>query len=127
MAIRLSPWFTGQGLQPQNPIPQFSHIISELKKLDLAYLHLVEPRIAGKSAVDAVYTADTVTRKNDDLIELWGTQAPILLAGGFDTAKAKSVISEIYTAENVCVCFGRYFISNPDLAYRGEFPEAHPV
>lgn len=120
VGIRLSPWFLGQGLTPRDPVAQFTYIIEELKKLDLAYLHLVEPRIGGKSSIDAVYTADTVTRQNDGFVALWGAKAPILLAGGFDEGKARHVVSDIYTAENVCVVFGRYFISNPDLPFRLE-------
>lgn len=100
----------------KDPIPQFSYIISEMKKLKLAYLHLVESRVSGASAADGVYHA--VTRENDPFVELWGQDGPIILAGGFDPAKAKKVMSAIYTAENVMVAFGRYFISNPDLPYR---------
>lgn len=118
VGIRLSPWFLGQGIEPYDAAPEFSYIIGQLKKLDLAYLHLVEPRIGGKSAIDAVYTEHTVTRKNDVFIEQWGKKSPIILAGGFDDGKAKSVTEDIYTGENVCVAFGRYFISSPDLPFR---------
>lgn len=117
VGMRLSPWSNFQGMRMQNPIPQFSHIVTELKKLDLAYLHLVESRISGTSG-DGVYNA--VTRENDKFVEIWGTISPILLAGGFDPEKAKKVMSEVYTAENVCIVFGRYFISTPDLPFRIE-------
>lgn len=115
VGMRLSPWSTFQGMKMPEPISQFSHVVSELKKLDLAYLHLVESRVSGTSA-DGVYNA--VTRENDELVALWGDQAPILLAGGFTPDKAKKVMTEVYTDENVCVVFGRYFISTPDLPYR---------
>ncbi|KAI7362303.1 hypothetical protein KC354_g7395 [Hortaea werneckii] len=115
VGMRLSPWSNFQGMGMKDPVPQFSHIVSELKKLDLAYLHLVESRLSGTSA-DGVYQA--VTRENDPFVELWGLQAPIMLAGGFDPPKAKRVLSEVYTAENVMIAFGRYFISTPDLPYR---------
>lgn len=115
VGMRLSPWSTFQGMKMRDPIPQFSHIVAELKKLELAYLHLVESRVSGSSA-DGVYNA--VTRENDALVELWGAQAPIMLAGGFTPEKAKKVLGEIYTAENVCIAFGRSFISTPDLPFR---------
>lgn len=115
VGMRLSPWSNFQGMGMKDPVPQFSHIVSELKKLDLAYLHLVESRLSGTSA-DGVYQA--VTRENDPFVEIWGLQAPIMLAGGFDPPKAKRVLSEVYTAENVMIAFGRYFISTPDLPYR---------
>lgn len=43
--IRLSPWSGFQGMRMSDPIPQFSYIISQLRALDLAYLHVVEPRV----------------------------------------------------------------------------------
>ncbi|KAK5945850.1 hypothetical protein PMZ80_003058 [Knufia obscura] len=115
VGMRLSPWSDFQGMKMEDPVPQFLHVIKELKKLDLAYLHLVESRLSGDSAT-GVYHA--VTRENDPFVELWGEQAPIILAGGFTPAKAKKVVSEIYTGENVCVAFGRHFISTPDLPFR---------
>ncbi|KAK0925392.1 hypothetical protein LTR57_005043 [Friedmanniomyces endolithicus] len=116
VGMRLSPWSTFQSMGMQEPIPQFSYIVEELKKLRLAYLHLVESRTSGKSAVDAEYA--TVTGNNDKLAEVWGVTAPIILAGGFDAEKAKKAVSEVYTSENVCIAFGRSFISTPDLPFR---------
>lgn len=47
VGIRLSPWARFQGMGMADPIPQFSYIIHNLRELDLAYLHLVEPRVSG--------------------------------------------------------------------------------
>lgn len=47
VGIRLSPWSNFQGMRMTDPIPQFSYLIQQLRKLDLAYLHIVEPRVAG--------------------------------------------------------------------------------
>ena len=57
--------------------PQFAHLISGLRDLDLAYLHLVESRVSGN--------ADTEnTEKVDPLMKVWGKdRGPVLLAGGF--------------------------------------------
>ncbi|KAK5732293.1 hypothetical protein LTR17_010607 [Elasticomyces elasticus] len=118
VGMRLSPWSTFQSMGMQDPIPQFTYVVEELKKLKLAYLHVVESRTSGKSAVDAEYA--TVTGRNDKLAEIWGTDAPLLLAGGFDAEKAKKAVNEVYTAENVCIAFGRSFISTPDLPFRLE-------
>ncbi|KAK4956696.1 hypothetical protein LTR10_006223 [Elasticomyces elasticus] len=118
VGMRLSPWSTFQSMGMQDPILQFTYVVEELKKLKLAYLHLVESRTSGKSAVDAEYA--TVTGRNDKLAERWGTDAPLLLAGGFDAEKAKKAVNEVYTAENVCIAFGRSFISTPDLPFRLE-------
>lgn len=117
VAMRLSPWsdFTTNGNDTADPVPQFSHMVSELKKLDLAYLHLVESRYAGDVATAAYHT---LTRRNDPFIELWGSQAPIILAGGFTPETAKKVTEETYPDRDVCVAFGRFYISTPDLPYR---------
>ncbi len=53
---------------------------------------------------------------NDKLAEVWGVSAPIILARGFDAEKAKKAVSEVYTSENVCIAFGRAFISTPGKA-----------
>ncbi|KAK5674428.1 hypothetical protein LTS10_012816 [Elasticomyces elasticus] len=116
VGMRLSPFSDFQGMGMVDPISQFSHIIRELKKLDLAYLHLIESRVDGASAVDAVYAS--ISHDLDPLVALWGTESPIIVAGGFTPDKAKNALREVYTEANVAVAFGRSWISNPDLAFR---------
>jgi NADPH2 dehydrogenase len=41
-AIRLSPWNDFQGMKMDDPRPTFSYLVSALKELKLAFLHLVE-------------------------------------------------------------------------------------
>jgi NADPH2 dehydrogenase len=115
VAVRLSPWAFDQMESSGDPVPQFLHIISELKKLDLAYLHLVESRVSGTPDT-AVYK--TLTRRNVPFVELWGSEIPIILAGGFTPDSARKALDEIYEGDNVCLAFGRYFISTPDLPFR---------
>lgn len=115
VAMRLSPWTFSDGKRMANPVPQFSYMISELKKLDLAYLHLVESRYDGDVA-GALY--HVLTHRNDPFIEIWGSEAPIILAGGFTAETARKATNEVYTNSNVCIAFGRLFISTPDLPYR---------
>nr|POF13190.1 chanoclavine-i aldehyde reductase easa [Quercus suber] len=120
VAMRLSPWSSGQGMgmKREDALAQFSYVVRELKQLKIAYLHLVEARVGGSSAVDAVY--QDLTRENDPLVQQWGSDSPVILAGGYDVAKAKRVTGEIYTAGNVAIAFGRYFISTPDLPFRAQ-------
>lgn len=115
VGIRLSPWSDFQGMMMKDPVPQFLHMVKQLKRLDLAYLHLVESRLSGDSAT-GVYHA--LTRENDALVEEWAESAPLILAGGFTPAKARKVVDEIYTGDNICIAFGRHFISTPDLPFR---------
>ncbi|KAI1617327.1 hypothetical protein EDD36DRAFT_431104 [Exophiala viscosa] len=130
VAMRLSPWSstdptatTGTGMSTQDAaapvVAQFSHIISELKKLDLAYLHLVESRVAGGDAGTAIYPG--FTGRNDPFVKIWGAggnKTPIVLAGGFTPDSARKVVGEHYAREKLCIAFGRYYISTPDLPFR---------
>lgn len=107
-SIRLSPFSTFQSMRMADPVPQFSHLVKELKQWDLAYIHLVESRIAGNLDTDH-------TEKLDPFIDIWGNHGPILLAGGFTPSSARKAVDEDYPDKQVVVVFGRYFISNPDL------------
>lgn len=115
VAVRLSPW-SEFAADSSAVVAQFGHVITELKKLDLAYLHLVESRVGGVDARDAIY--HRFTGRNDPFIELWGEQAPIILAGGFTPETATKVVGEYYKDKKVCIAFGRYYISTPDLPFR---------
>lgn len=117
VGMRLSPWGRGQGMGMEQPVPQFLHITQRLKELGIGYLHFVESRIGGTNAADAIYQ-DFAGDENDVFIEAWGTDAPILLAGGFTPAKAEYTVNKAHADKQVCVAFGRYFISNPDLPFR---------
>ena len=118
VGIRLSPWSTYQGMgMGQRTIAQFLHIVRELKKLDVAYIHLVESRISG-GAPDGVYKM--LNEENKPLVDAWGDEEgrPVLLAGGFTKEKAGRVMTELYTGEHIGIVFGRQFLSNPDLPFR---------
>ncbi|KAL2070908.1 hypothetical protein VTL71DRAFT_13934 [Oculimacula yallundae] len=111
--IRLSPYSPFQGMKMKDPVPQFTYLAQELKKLKLAYIHLVESRISGNADVEP-------TESVNFLVDLWDNQSPVLLAGGFRADSAKRAADEEYTKKDVLIVFGRYFISNPDLVFRVE-------
>ncbi|KAK2629446.1 hypothetical protein QTJ16_000266 [Diplocarpon rosae] len=109
--IRLSPFSPFQGMKMKDPVPQFSYYAEELKKLNLAYIHLVESRITGNADIES-------TEKIDFLVNLWDNQSPVIIAGGFTAQSAKVAADEEYKGKDVVIAFGRYFISNPDLVFR---------
>ncbi|KAF4997964.1 hypothetical protein FGRMN_3484 [Fusarium graminum] len=112
-AIRLSPFSTFQGMRMTEPKPQFTYLISELRPLGLAYLHLVEPRIAGN--VDR----ETSNEENLDFaMQAWAEAGPVILAGGYTAEKANAVLETSCKDKPVAFAFGRHFISNPDLPFR---------
>lgn len=109
--IRLSPFSSFQGMKMKEPEPQFSYYAQELKKLKLAYLHVVESRVDGNADVES-------TDKVDFLIDIWANTSPVFIAGGFRTDSAYRAVDEEYKDKNIAIVFGRYFIANPDLVYR---------
>ncbi|KAF8857419.1 NADPH dehydrogenase [Acephala macrosclerotiorum] len=111
VGIRMSPFSDFQGMKMKDPIPQFSYYTQELKKLKLAYIHVLESRISGNSSIES-------TGKVDFLIDIWNNQSPVLIAGGFNAESAKIAVDEEYKGKDIGIVFGRYFISNPDLVYR---------
>jgi len=110
-AIRLSPWSRFQSMRMADPVPQFSYLVKGLKDLNLAYLHLVESRVAGSTDVES-------SDRLDFLVNIWDNQSPIFLAGGFKPDSAKIVVDQSYPERDIAVVFGRYFITNPDLVFR---------
>ena len=109
--IRLSPFSPFQGMKMADPKPQFTYFAEQLKKLNLSYVHLVESRISGNATIDAV-------DKVDFLLDVWGTNSPVLVAGGFKPDTAKKAVDKEYPNREVAIVFGRYFTSNPDLVFR---------
>ncbi|KAF8644661.1 hypothetical protein AX16_008321 [Volvariella volvacea WC 439] len=109
-AIRLSPWSKFQEMQMDDPVPQFTHVVTKLKENhpSLAYLHIIEPRVNGD---DWRAKADIQFHESNDFIRAIWSPKIIISAGGHNRESA------IKTAEEKggLVAFGRYFISNPDL------------
>jgi len=110
VGIRLSPWSRFKGMGMKDPIPQYGHFVSELKKKhpDLAYIHLIESRVDGPS--DRTTTSEPV-ETNQFLRDIW-SPLPIISAGGYTREKA---IAAADATTGVLIAFGRLFISNPDL------------
>ncbi|THH17930.1 hypothetical protein EW146_g2975 [Bondarzewia mesenterica] len=110
VGIRLSPWSTFQDMGMPDPIPTFRELVTRLRDAhsDLAFIHVVEPRISGAADRKA-----EVGESTDFLREIWGPR-PYLAAGGFNREEA------IKTADKKggLIVFGRDFISNPDLPLR---------
>lgn len=115
VGMRLSPFSTYLSMCMANPKPQFGYLVTELKKLKIGYLHLVEGRMSGMSDTDVL---EGVT--NTWLVKIWDNQSPILLAGGFTPELAKKTVDETYKDLDIVIGFGRHFIANPDLVFRLE-------
>ncbi|KAE9375955.1 NADH:flavin oxidoreductase/NADH oxidase family protein [Stipitochalara longipes BDJ] len=109
VGIRITPWSTFQGMCLTDPTSQYSHFISELKKLGPAYLSLLESRVSGIDDTEA-------TGSLDFAYDIWGNTSPVLLAGGFD-GKNAAVALEALSRRGMdgAIMYGRLFTSNADL------------
>ncbi|KAF9446928.1 FMN-linked oxidoreductase [Macrolepiota fuliginosa MF-IS2] len=114
VGIRLSPWSPARGMGMNDPLPQFAHLVSALKLEfpGLAYIHVIEPRIAGDRDHDI--RGNKPHASNDFLRNIW-VPKPYISAGGYRRDDAMHQADE---KENELVAFGRTFISNPDLPAR---------
>ena len=93
-----------------DPMPQFSHLVSELSKRlpTLAYIHAIEPRVAGGEDLESPPSSESL----DFLRDIWRpTGRPFLSAGGYTPVNALQHM-EKPGYENEMVVFGRHFLSN---------------
>ncbi|KAJ5113847.1 hypothetical protein N7456_002381 [Penicillium angulare] len=114
VGFRISPWNTWQGMKMQEPIPQFSYLLEELKRLSLAYLHVIESRV--------VNNVDCEKKEGIEFaLNIWGKTSPVLVAGGYTPENSLSAIDDEYVQNDVLIVFGRSFLANPDLPHRIQY------
>jgi NADPH2 dehydrogenase len=92
-------------MKMEDPIPQFSHLVTELrdKHPKLAYIHAVEPRILGWEVVE-----HSQNESNDFLRDIWGDR-PFIAAGGYNRTLA---LEGSEKRHNELIAFGRLYASN---------------
>jgi NADPH2 dehydrogenase len=116
VGFRFSPFSAYLSMRMASPLPQFTHLIKELKALGVAFIHLIEPRIAGDTFGSGVATSDSTI----PYMDAWGNERPIIVAGGYTAESAQKVLAAggLYEGRNVAIAFGRHYVSNPDLVFR---------
>jgi N-ethylmaleimide reductase len=111
VGVRLSPYGIANDSGEPDPMPLYTHVVSTLGPLGLAYLHLIEPRSSGAGRAEVnwqnVPSAMLLFRP------LW--KGVLIAAGGFSGEAAEAAIAQGHAD---AVAFGRIFISNPDLPRR---------
>ncbi|OHW91227.1 NADH:flavin oxidoreductase NADH oxidase family protein [Colletotrichum incanum] len=108
VGFRISPWSTYHSIKPQNPEAQFTHLVTELQKFNLAYLHVITSR------VDNWYDVDR-QKPLDFVFSSWRKDTPIIITGAFDGNSAKHAVEVEHKDFKVAIGFGRSFASTPDL------------
>jgi N-ethylmaleimide reductase len=109
VAVRLGPDGTWNGISDSDPVALFSYVAEQLNQFDLAYLHLIEPRVGGSITTHP----EKGTAAAQQLRPIF--KGKLISAGGFEPDTAETVIEEGLVD---AVAFGRYFVSNPDLVNR---------
>ncbi|KAG1695682.1 hypothetical protein DVH05_019421 [Phytophthora capsici] len=110
VAIRLSPYGNAFGCLDSTPEETYSYLIKKLSPLNLAYLHIVEPR--GIHPTAQTVPEGGITKFSRELYD-----GVLMTSSGFDRSEGIDV-TENGLAD--CVAYGRSFISNPDLVHRLE-------
>ena len=110
VAVRLGPAGSWGDMSDSDPRALFTYVAAELDKLGIAYLHLIEPRIAGN-------VEDQTRDQNPVAAKMLRAhfRGPIIAAGGFDGDSAETMLQ---SGDADLIAFGRHFIANPDLAER---------
>ena len=110
VAVRLGPSGHFGNMKDSDPVALFTHVAKQLDPLNLAYLHLIEPRVLGNSIDETRDQAPVAAR-----LMRQHFHGVIIAAGGFDRESAQAIIAE---GAADLVAFGRDFIANPDLPER---------
>lgn len=105
--IRLSPSGEFNDMQDSNPKETFTYLIEQLNKLDLAYLHLVEP------------LSDVSDKPNyaGNVAEFYrpAYDGTLIICGGYDRESGIEVLEKGYAD---LVAYAQLFLANPDLPER---------
>jgi N-ethylmaleimide reductase len=110
VGVRVGPSGTWGDMGDSNPEVLFSYVAQQLAPLNLAYLHLIEPRILGNiedENANPAPIAAQLMRKH--------YKGTIIAAGGFNGESAEAILQ---AGDADLVAFGRHFIANPDLPER---------
>ncbi len=106
VGIRLSPLQPFNDMYDSQPEETFSHVVKELNRFSLAYLHITE---MGKDNPGAAGPAFDLGK----LRKLW--HGVYMTNGGYDLARSNAALAN---GEADMVSFGVLFIANPDLPVR---------
>lgn len=111
VGIRLSPFGIANGSGEDDPMPLYTHLVTELAKRGLAYLHLIEPRASGAGQADVDHK--DVPLASELFRPLW--PGVLIAAGNYTHATA---LAALMGSHADAIAFGRQFIANPDLVER---------
>jgi len=107
VGIRMSPLNPFNDISDSDPKALFAYVVSQLNAFNLAYLHVIEPVMAGHPMSGGDTKLAPVLRQI--------FRGPFMLNGGYDRATAEAAITS--KAADL-IAFGVPFLANPDLPAR---------
>ena len=114
VGIKLSPSIPYNGMIDSDPTALFSYLITELNKMPLAYLQLMQP----------LFPLDALPHYPTDVLTTFGHlfDQVIMINGGYDSAKGEA---ELENGRAQMVSYGVLFLANPDLPKRFELNDTN--
>ena len=109
VGVRISPSGTCGSMSDNDPQATFGYVTTELDRLGIAYLHVVEPRIKGTEEIAHGQAPVAVQHLRPKF------SRTVIAAGGFTRESAEAIVA---SGDADLVAFGRHFIANPDLPER---------
>ncbi|MGZ3809717.1 MAG: oxidoreductase, partial [Bacteriovorax sp.] len=103
IGMRISPYGVFNGMNPDNDMSVlYENLASELNKLGIAYIHVVDHSSMGAPPVNP--------ELKESIRKIF--KGKYILSGGYDLNRAET---DLNANKGDLVAFGRPFISNPDL------------
>lgn len=109
VGIRLSPSGTFANMSDSDPKALFTYVAQQLDRFNLAYLHIVEPRVQGNIDVEI---PDMALSASYFRTVYNGT---IISAGGHTCETGEATLAAGHAD---LIAYGRLYIANPDLPHR---------
>ena len=106
VGIRFSPGGVFNDMHDSNPLETFGHVLHELNRFKLAYVHLI---VSTEDDLRHGAVPVPLAALRDEF------HGPMIVANGFTRATATQALAEGLAD---AVSFGRLFIANPDLPER---------
>lgn len=114
VGVRLSPYTDFNEAVDSDPDTLGLYMAKALNRFNIAYLHVIEPRVVGGSVVVEGPDAEVV----DKLLTIRKAfDNTFIAAGGYDRAKGNRAVDQNITD---LIAYGRLFLANPDLPRRFE-------
>ncbi len=109
VGVRLSPSGKFGTMSDSDPMALFTYVVQEIDRLNLAYVHIIEPRVAGNETVE---NPDMALSTHYFRTIYHGT---MISAGGHDLQTGEETLTH---GDADLIAYGRLYISNPDLPDR---------